>query len=69
MTTFPIQTLNAISPVGLQRLDRSVFDVGTDIENPRAILLRSADLHERAVPESVKRAFPVARRRGPPATA
>ena len=45
MSTFAIQTLNAISPVGLQRLDRDVFDIGTDIAEPRALLLRSADLH------------------------
>lgn len=53
MTTFAIQTLNAISPVGLQRLDRDVFDVGTDIEAPRAILLRSADLHSVPIPDSL----------------
>ena len=50
---FPIQTLNAISPVGLQRLDRDVFDLGTDIAEPRGILVRSADLHSRPLPESV----------------
>jgi D-3-phosphoglycerate dehydrogenase / 2-oxoglutarate reductase len=53
MTKFAIQTLNAISPAGLQRLDRDVFDVGTDIEQPRAILLRSADLHSREIPASL----------------
>lgn len=50
---FPIQTLNAISPVGLQRLDREIFDLGTDIANPRGILVRSADLHEMPVPPSL----------------
>ena len=50
---FPIQTLNAISPVGLQRLDRDVFDYGTDIANPRGILVRSADLHSMELPESL----------------
>ena len=53
MSTFAIQTLNAISPVGLQRLDRDVFDIGTDIAEPRALLLRSADLHSVEIPESV----------------
>ncbi|MFK5634850.1 MULTISPECIES: phosphoglycerate dehydrogenase [unclassified Ornithinimicrobium] len=53
MTTFAIQTLNAISPIGLQRLDRDVFDIGTDIAQPRAILLRSADLHSLEVPPSL----------------
>lgn len=51
--TFPIQTLNAISPVGLARLDREVFDIGTDIAEPRGILVRSADLHSRVLPESL----------------
>ncbi|WP_131105140.1 phosphoglycerate dehydrogenase [Ornithinimicrobium sufpigmenti] len=50
---FPIQTLNAISPVGLQRLDRDIFDLGTDIAEPRGILVRSADLHDRPVPRSL----------------
>ena len=50
---FPIQTLNAISPVGLQRLDRDIFDLGTDIAEPRGILVRSADLHDRPVPHSL----------------
>ncbi|MFB9730693.1 phosphoglycerate dehydrogenase [Ornithinimicrobium kibberense] len=53
MSTFAIQTLNAISPVGLQRLDRDVFDIGTDIAEPRALLLRSADLHSVEIPDSV----------------
>ncbi|QFG68918.1 phosphoglycerate dehydrogenase [Ornithinimicrobium pratense] len=50
---FPIQTVNAISPVGLQRLDRDIFDLGTDIAEPRGILVRSADLHDRPVPQSL----------------
>ena len=51
--TFAIQTLNAISPLGLERLDRTKFDVGTDIASPRALLLRSADLHSYEVPPSL----------------
>ena len=50
---FPIRTLNAISPVGLQRLDRDVFDLGTDIADPRGILVRSADLHSMEIPASL----------------
>ncbi len=53
MTKFAIRTMNAISPVGLQRLDRDRFDVGTDIDAPRAILLRSADLHSMEVHPSL----------------
>ncbi|MCK0111231.1 phosphoglycerate dehydrogenase [Ornithinimicrobium sp. F0845] len=51
--TFRIQTLNAISPLGLQRLDRERFDIGTEFTDPRAILLRSADLHSYEVPPSL----------------
>lgn len=51
--TFRIQTLNAISPLGLNRLDRDRFDLGTEFTDPRAILLRSADLHSYEVPDSL----------------
>lgn len=51
--TFRIQTLNAISPLGLNRLDRERFDLGTEFTDPRAILLRSADLHSYDVPASL----------------
>ncbi|QDO89085.1 3-phosphoglycerate dehydrogenase [Ornithinimicrobium ciconiae] len=51
--TFRIQTLNAISPLGLNRLDRERFDLGTEFTDPRAILLRSADLHSYDVPHSL----------------
>lgn len=51
--TFRIQTLNAISPLGLNRLDRERFDLGTEFTDPRAILLRSADLHSYEVPPSL----------------
>ncbi len=51
--TFRIQTLNAISPLGLNRLDRDRFDLGTEFTDPRAILLRSADLHSYPVPDSL----------------
>lgn len=48
-----IQTLNAISPVGLSRLPADEFEVGRELENPHALLLRSANLHEREIPSSV----------------
>lgn len=48
-----IQTLNAISPVGLSRLPADEFEVGHELENPDALLLRSADLHNREIPSSV----------------
>lgn len=51
---FSIQTLNAISRSGLDRLPATRYRVANEAERPDAILLRSADLHARAVPESVK---------------
>lgn len=48
-----IQTMNNISAKGLDRLPRERFETGTSITNPDAILLRSADLHEAPIPDSV----------------
>jgi D-3-phosphoglycerate dehydrogenase len=42
---YRILTLNNISPRGLERLPRERYQVGSDIEQPDAILVRSADLH------------------------
>ena len=50
---FRIQTLNAISPKGLSRFPSDQYDVGPDVQNPHAILLRSADLHSVDIPDSV----------------
>ena len=43
---FNIKTLNSISPVYQNVLADSEFAVGKDIENPDAIIVRSADMHE-----------------------
>lgn len=51
--THRIQTLNAISPIGLGRFPRDRYHVGNDLTDPDALLLRSADLHSRAIPDSV----------------
>ena len=42
---YNIQLLNKISPCGTNQLDRSLYAVGDAIENPDAILVRSADMH------------------------
>jgi len=47
-----IKTYNAISPIGLARLPHS-YEVGPEVADPDAIMLRSADLHSEAIPESV----------------
>lgn len=51
--TYKIKTLNAISKVGLNRLPESEFEIGNDIDNPDALLLRSASLHGVEIPGSV----------------
>ena len=39
-----IKLLNKIAPVGTDIFDRNTYNVGTDIENPDAIMVRSADM-------------------------
>lgn len=50
---FQIQTLNNISVRGLERLPRERFQIASDIGNPDAILVRSADMHSLGIPASV----------------
>ncbi len=51
---FKILTLDNISARGLDRLPRDGFAVASDIEDPDAIIVRSADMHAMAIPASVK---------------
>ncbi len=51
--TFRIRTLNSISQAGLSRLGADAFDVGPDVADPHAILVRSASLHGEPVPASL----------------
>lgn len=51
--SFRIKTLNAISKVGLNRLPDGEYEVGGDIADPDALLLRSASLHGVEIPASV----------------
>ena len=41
---YTVKTLNAISPVGLAKLNKNLFDVSVDTDTPDGILVRSADL-------------------------
>lgn len=41
-----IKIMNKISPMGLDELRALGYTIGEDIDDPQAILLRSADLHE-----------------------
>ncbi|MDR0784227.1 MAG: phosphoglycerate dehydrogenase [Propionibacteriaceae bacterium] len=51
--TYKIKTLNSISSVGLGRLPKDSYVVGSELEDPDALILRSANLHEVAIPDSV----------------
>lgn len=51
---FKIQTLNNISILGLERLPRDRYEVATDIHNPDAVLVRSADMHKLDIAPSIK---------------
>ena len=50
---FRIQTMNKISPLGLELFPRDKYEVAGEIPHPHAILVRSADLHSAAIPDSV----------------
>ena len=51
---FQVLVLNQIAAKGLARLPAEHYAVGADIAAPDAVLLRSADLHARAIPASVQ---------------
>jgi len=50
---FRIKTMNKISPLGLEIFPAEKYQVGSDVSNPDAILVRSADLHSVEIPDSV----------------
>ncbi len=50
---FRILTLNNISAKGLERLPRDRYEVASAIQQPDAVLLRSADMHKLELPASV----------------
>ena len=49
-----ILTLNNISPAGLEHFPRETYEVASEIQHPDAILLRSFNMHDMDVPDSVK---------------
>ncbi|MFA7505707.1 MAG: phosphoglycerate dehydrogenase [Burkholderiaceae bacterium] len=53
MRAYRVLVLNQISPFGLERLPSDAYQVGKDIDEPDAILVRSADMHSIAIPDSV----------------
>jgi len=50
---FRIQTMNKISPFGLDLFPRDRYEIASDIPNPDAILVRSADMNSMELPSSV----------------
>lgn len=50
---YNIKTLNKISNVGLSKFDKSKYVYGDDIENPDAIMVRSASMHDMKMPNSL----------------
>ncbi|MBO4706619.1 MAG: phosphoglycerate dehydrogenase [Spirochaetaceae bacterium] len=51
---YKIQTLNKISPDGLATFPRDDYEIASEILNPDAILVRSADMHTMDIPATVK---------------
>ncbi|MEI8199034.1 MAG: 3-phosphoglycerate dehydrogenase family protein [Eubacteriales bacterium] len=51
---FKIKTLNKIASVGTKNFDKSAYEVGNNVENPDAILVRSANMLDMELPKSLK---------------
>ena len=50
---YKVRTYNQISIKGLERFPRQSYEVGSDIDQPDAFLLRSQNLHDLDVPKSL----------------
>lgn len=48
-----ILTLNKIAACGTDRFDKSVYECGDNVENPVAIMVRSASMHDMEIDKSV----------------
>ena len=51
---FKVLTLNNISVAGLEHLPRERYEVASEIQHPDAILLRSYNMHDMAIAETLK---------------
>ena len=49
-----VQTINNISPVGLEKFSKDTYKVSSDLTNPDVILVRSAAMHEMEIDENLK---------------
>ena len=52
--SYRILTLNKISHQGLKRFPADGYEIGNSVAEPDAILVRSQDMHDMAIPASVK---------------
>ncbi|MEG1632746.1 MAG: 3-phosphoglycerate dehydrogenase family protein [Oscillospiraceae bacterium] len=50
---FKIRTMNTISPLGLELLEKKGCEVGKNVPEPEALLLRSAELHDMDFPKEL----------------
>jgi D-3-phosphoglycerate dehydrogenase len=50
---FRILTLNSISMRGLERLPRDRYEIASEVGHPHGVLVRSADMHQMELPNSV----------------
>ena len=49
-----VQTINNISPIGLEKFPKDQYTVSSEIINPDVILVRSAAMHEMEIDENLK---------------
>ena len=54
---YKIQTLNKIASEGLALFPRDSYEIASEILNPDAILVRSAEMHDLSLPETVKASY------------
>jgi len=53
MSQFKILTLNNIAVQGLRRFPREIYEVASEISRPDAIIVRSFNMHDMTIPDSV----------------
>ncbi len=51
---YKIKTLNKIAAVGTDNFNKKIYEVGNNVENPDAILVRSASMLDMELPDSLK---------------
>ena len=50
---YNIKTLNKISDVGLSKFGKDKYVYGDNVENPDAVMVRSASMHDMEMPKSL----------------